>query len=276
MYARTSKRGRRPLVLIVVLVLVAFLFGRGGANLVSDSRQMAQVILAPFHRAAYSAGAPFRSASAYSVRLSRVTARNQTLENENAAYKSEIEALRRYRGENIRLRKLAALSARTELPTKAGHVISRSPTSWQSLATIDIGSLKGVKRRSAVLNAGGLIGQVAEVSAGTAVVRLLDDRRSGVAVEVVGTGVTGVVEGRMNGELRLRFIAGDARIRKGDKLVTSGAGGVYPRGLPVGMVASAGKSAYSLEKQITIKPSVNYRTIEEVLVVIDTQGSSAK
>jgi rod shape-determining protein MreC len=174
--------------------------------------------------------------------------------------------------ENKRLRSLAGFRDNFKLGTTAALVIGRSPTSWQSVATINLGSQDGIRARTAVVTDKGLVGQVVTLTKGTAIVQMVDDRRSGVAVELARTGATGIVEGRLNGTLQLRFIAGDADIKQGDLVVTSGTGGVYPRGIKVGVVKEISDTAYSLEREILLRPAVVYRKLSEVLVVTDRPG----
>jgi rod shape-determining protein MreC len=277
MYSRTSNRSRVLLILLIILaaVIITFYY-RGGTGLLRDSQRIALTAIAPLQRGVNAAVEPFRRVSRYTVRLSRATAESRQLKAENVALIKENNRLRRYRVENKRLRELAGFRAESEFKTKAAHVVSRSPNSWQSLATIDFGSADGAKRRLSVITEKGLVGQITAVTAGSSIVQLADDRRSGVAVEIERTGGTGVVEGRMNGDLRLRFVSDYEDIKKGDLVVTSGVGGVYPRGIPVGTVAGLSKNVYSLEEQISLKPAVDYRRLSEVLVIVDRSESGAR
>lgn len=273
MHSRTSNRGRSLLVFLIVLaVIVATLYYRGGAGLIGNSQRVIINIIAPAQRGVAAATDPFRKVARYTIRLSRVTSENHRLMAQNAVLRKERNRLRRYRSENKRLRELAGFRAESQWRTAAALIISRSPTSWQSVATIDIGSEDGAKKRASILTDKGLVGQIVEVGSGTALVQLVDDRRSGVAVEVARTGATGIVEGRMNGSLRLRFVSSYEDIKKGDELVTSGVGQVHPRGIPVGMIGEISETAYSLEKQIRVTPAVDYRRLSELLVIIDRQG----
>lgn len=273
MYSRTSTRSRGLLVfLIVIAALVITLFYRGGAGFIDGVQSVALTVAAPAQRAVAAITEPFTQVSNYSVRLSSVTIENRDLKEENSDLKKEVERLARHASENKRLRLLAGFREDFSLKTGAATILSRSPTSWQSIATIDAGSRDGIRKRRSVVTNKGLVGQVVGVTAGTAVIQMVDDRRSGVAVEVSRTGATGIVEGRLNGVVRLRFIADDADIKKGDKIVTSGVGGVHPRGIKVGTVAHIDETAYSLEKEIRLKPAVDYRRLSEVLVIMERSG----
>ncbi len=273
MYSRTSNRSRSILVFLLVLAaLIITLYYRGSGGVISRAQGLALTVVAPAQSAVAAIGTPFRRISQYSLRLSEVTRENQRLQRENIELNANIGRLRQVSAENERLRSLAGFRDDFKLRTTAALVIGRSPTSWQSVATISLGSQDGIKERASVVTDRGLVGQVVTLTKGTAIVQMIDDRRSGVAVEVVRTGATGIVEGRLNGTLRLRFIAGDADIKQGDLVVTSGTGGVYPRGIKVGRVNEISDTAYSLEKEILLRPAVVYRKLSEVLVVTDRPG----
>ena len=273
MYSRTSNRNRALLVLLIVLAaFIIMLFYGSGAGFIEDAQRIALAVVAPVQRAVAAITDPFVQVSRYSVRLSTVTKENRDLNEDNSDLRKEVELLTRYASENRRLRSLAGFRDDFSLKTAAATVLSRSPTSWQSIATIDIGSRDGIRKRRSIVTDKGLVGQVVAVTAGTAVIQMVDDRRSGVAVEVSRTGATGIVEGRLSGALRLRFIADDADIKKGDKVVSSGVGGVHPRGIEVGTVEWIEETAYSLEKEIRLKPAVKYRRLSEVLVILERPG----
>ncbi len=273
MYSRTSNRSRALLVFLIILAaLIVTLFYGGGAGFIDGAQSIALAVVAPAQRGVAAVTDPFSQVSHYSVRLSTVTKENRDLNEENSDLKKEVERLAGYASENRRLRSLAGFRTDFSLKTAAATILSRSPTSWQSIATIDAGSRDGIKRRRSIVTDKGLVGQVVAVTAGTAVIQMVDDRRSGVAVEVSRTGATGIVEGRLNGLLRLRFIADDADIKKGDRVVTSGVGGVHPRGIKVGTVERIEETAYSLEKVIRLRPAVDYRRLSEVLVIMERHG----
>ncbi len=273
MHSRTSNRGRALLVFLIVLAaFIITLFYGGGGGIIDGAQRIALAVAAPAQRAVAAVVDPFAQVSRYSVRLSSVTTDNRDLRAENSDLKKELKLLARHASENRRLRLLAGFRDDFSLETAAAVILSRSPTSWQSIATIDAGSRDGIKKRRSVVTDKGLVGQVVGVTGGTAVVQMVDDRRSGVAVEVSRTGATGIVEGRLNGSLRLRFIADDADIKKGDRVVTSGVGGVHPRGIVVGTVEHIDETAYSLEKEIRLKAAVDYRRLSEVLVIMEGSG----
>ncbi len=249
--------------------MIASAYYGGGKDVIAVAQSGALSVVSPIQKALDVAVSPLAGISNYTIRLSSASSKNRRLKAENSSLKKRLAELKQYQSENIELRSLAGFREDTELKTVAARIISRSPTNWQSFATIGIGRADGVKEKQPVITESGIVGQVAEVSGRAAIVQLLDDRRSGVAVEIARTGATGVVSGLMHNRLRLRFIQGTEDIKVGDALMTSGSGGVYPRGLAVGTVSQVDKTPYSLEPRVKVKPSVRYAQLTSVLVILE-------
>jgi rod shape-determining protein MreC len=269
MYKRNNGRTRKIFFALTVaaMLFVALVYLRGPQNLIDGARRLALSATAPLQKVVFTVTVPIRRISQYTLVVGDLTKENQKLKRDNIKLRQTVNLLKRYKTQNRQLLKLAGFREALPLNTVGARVISRSPTSWQSIITIDLGSVAGIHDNMAVITDKGLVGRTARTVGSAALVQMLDDRRSGVGVEVVRTGATGIVEGSMEGRLKLRFLGSDADIKVGDKLRTSGVGGVYPRGISVGTVSGISKTAYSLEKDVNVKPAVDYSRLSEVLVI---------
>jgi len=196
------------------------------------------------------------------------------LRSENARLRAEVERLRRRvarleeaQSEVVRLRRLLQVRPLPPEVPRAARVVARDPGSWFATVLLDRGARDGVRRHDAVVTADGLVGRVLEVYPTAARVLLLSDPRSAVGVLVQRTRDAAVVEGRAGPVLRLRYLPRDSGIRPGDLLVTSGLGGVFPRGIRVGTVrAILPKAGLFLEAEVT--PAADLDRIEEVLILL--------
>ncbi len=146
-------------------------------------------------------------------------------------------------------------------------MIGRPTNSWERVITIDRGSADGVKVEMPVLAAKGLLGQTISVTKHSARVRLITDARSGVAGMVQANRAEGLVKGSIEGDVSLEFVSKETTVKPGDVVVTSGLGGVYPKGLLVGEVISAAKTPSSLYQDIRVEPIANLAGLEEVVVL---------
>jgi len=188
-----------------------------------------------------------------------VRAENRRLREE--AQRLRVEALRvsEMVEENQRLRRLLALKAALPLTTLSGEVIAREWGGWVRSLTVNRGRADHVTRLSAVIAPDGLIGRVVDVRPGASIVQVLTDPASTVGALVVRTRTQGIVEGEPRGTLRLKFMARDGGgIQVGDLVVTSGAGGLFPRGIPVGRVRAIDDRGSALFSYAHLTPAVDF------------------
>ncbi len=194
---------------------------------------------------------------------------------ENRRLRDEVERLRvdglsvdEARDENRRLRRLLNLREQLPLDTLAGEVIAREWGGWVRSITVNRGRADNVARMTAVISPDGLIGRVVDVRAGASVVQVLTDPASTVGAHVVRTRTPGIVEGEPKGTIRFKYMARDGSdIQVGDLIVTSGQGGVFPRGIPVGRVRSIQDRGSALFHYAVVVPAVDFARLDEVLLL---------
>lgn len=202
------------------------------------------------------------------------TASPETL-NQLQAQNEELAALvmqlEEYRLENERLTELLNLADAYSLESTAAHILSTSIDSWNQTITIDKGTNDGLAVGMPVMSPNGLIGQIESIGPLTAEVRLLTDANSGVAVFLQANRSEGVLSGSYERLLYLNYISLDVEVVPGDVVVTSGAGGVYPKGIVIGEVTSVNYSPSDVYQKIVVKPTARVKYYEEVLVLTGRQ-----
>jgi rod shape-determining protein MreC len=198
-----------------------------------------------------------------------VRAENRRLREE--VQRLKIEALRvdETLDENGRLRKLLTLQQQLPLHTLAGEVIAREWGGWVRSLTVNRGRADRVARLTAVIAPTGLVGRIVDVRPGTAIVQVLTDPASTVSAHVLRTRTPGIVEGDPRGTVRFKFMARDgAGIQIGDLVLTSGLGGLFPRGVPIGQVRAIDDRGSALFHYATLAPTVDFARVDEVLLLI--------
>ncbi|KIP22016.1 MULTISPECIES: rod shape-determining protein MreC [Anoxybacillus] len=183
---------------------------------------------------------------------------------------SEVESLKK---ENERLRELLDKkeSLRDFVAIQA-TVIGRNPDRWEETLIVNKGSQHGVKKDMAVITPQGLIGKVRSVSPFSATVQLLsaNDRQNRISAFVQGDeNVFGLIEGydEEREALLLKRLPYDAKINKGQRVFTSGLGGIFPKGLFIGEVEEVVADEYGLTQIAYIKPAANFYDIDDVMIV---------
>jgi rod shape-determining protein MreC len=193
--------------------------------------------------------------------------------------------------ENDRLKGLLDFKDKGTFPAGTDFVVARvtakSPNRWQAYVEIDKGSADGVKVDQAVVGstpltgetlAGkGLVGHVYHVTAHSAQVLLITDSQSNVAAKIQGSRAEGIIEGGgdLNSSLSMDLVDRDIRVDPKLVVVTSGYGGIYPPDIPVGVVSSVGEQDVNNYKQIAVQPFLDFRVLEEVMILIVPTDSTS-
>ena len=195
------------------------------------------------------------------------------LERENDDLRTTARSVDILQRENDELRALAALpTERLEL-LRTVQLIQRGRGIAAQRFLIDAGSRKGIRAGMALVHPEGVIGQVTAAGESTADVALVTDTGQNTPVELVRTGLRGVLVGEGVPErASLRFIASNADVEPGDALVTSGLDGVYPAGMPVATVISVKRDAQSDFARVLCRPVANIDGRRHFAVVVPTSG----
>lgn len=263
----------RKYVLLVSVVLVCLLLltlktrGVGGAEeVIASLATPVQTIVAQLHRSAFAVWSTYRE-------WKNLLAENRTLREEVEQLRLESLQVRETLAENLRLRRLLALKERLPLGTVSGEVIAQEWSGWVRSLTVNRGRRAGIRRLTPVIVPDGLVGRVVAARANLAVIQLLSDPSSVVGALVQRTRTLGMVEGEPGGGLRFKFLARDGGgIRAGDLIVTSGLGGVFPKGVPVGRIAQVEVRDSALFQFVPLIPTVDFARVEEVLLVTGESG----
>lgn len=150
-------------------------------------------------------------------------------------------------------------------------VISRNPDQWEEKIIIDKGEVHGIEKNMAVMTATGLIGKVVLVTQFTSTVELLstENRDFRVASVIPGKEAAfGLIEGydRQRSELIMKRIDSSFAIEVGQQVISSGLGGIFPKGLPIGEVTEVSTDDYGLTKLVYIRPAAEFTMLDHVMI----------
>ena len=177
--------------------------------------------------------------------------------------------------ENKKLKQELKLnSTLTDYSTVNASVLSRSPSSWQSYLTINRGQTSGIKKNMPVMSGKGLIGRIIEVDKVSSKVELIstdNELNDKFAAEILGNNknITGVVSryDSDTGDLVMENVTSTKNIKKGQSVITSGLGGLTPRGLYIGKVYGIKKDNYGMTNSVYITPAAELRNFTVVTVI---------
>jgi len=213
--------------------------------------------------------------AALAGRVSEYFASQSQLREDNAELRAQLlraaQGAQRFeaaQAETAQLRRLIGAAERLPLKATAAEILYNGRDPYSRKVVIDKGSQDGVRAGSPVVDDNGVVGQVTRAHALSSEVTLLTDKEQAIPVQVLRSGLRAVAFGAgASGMLEVRFMAANAEIQNGDKLVTSGIDGTYPPGLPVATVARIERdSAYAFAR-IVCQPAAGVESSGYLLVL---------
>lgn len=258
---------------IVGLALLSLLVGiqhnravqRGTANPLAEA---VMVAVAPIQSA-------IRSTSTFLSDFGYGVLHGRRLREENRRLREQIEALQsaqvaqeELRQENERLRHLLAMKPSTKAHPLVARVLALQPSTYFHTLIVARGKADGVRPRMVAVTDRGLVGVVYNVTRHTAHVLLITDPNASVGARIqrAESRAVGVCRGRGEDYVMLIFLAKDADVRPGDVVITSGLGGVYPAGIPIGTVEEVLEQRQTGMREAKVRPFVDTMRLEEVLL----------
>ena len=202
--------------------------------------------------------------------------KNSELEVTNLLNEQRLQKLQNLERENMRLRELLGSSFRLRDRVQVAEILTIDLDPFSQQVVIDKGERDNVFTGQAVLDAQGVMGQVVSVSAFSSHVVLLTNPNHAIPIQVNRNGLRAIVTGRGLGEpLGVDYLPHNADIRIGDLLVTSGLGGRFPVGYPVGVVKSIDFPQGKPFAEIGVESSAHLSTSREVLLVLNQKNINA-
>lgn len=201
---------------------------------------------------------------------------NARLKQENLVLNRHVQQLAALTAENARLRELLNSSALLDSSVLVAEIIAFDPDPSRQEVVIDKGTADGLYNAQPVLDASGIMGQLIAVGPHQSRVILITDNRHGVPVEISRNGVRTIAIGTGRpGSLSLQYLPITADVRVGDLLVSSGLGGIFPRGYPVGRVVRVTREPGETFTTVAAQPTAAIERSRHVLLVFAQQELQA-
>ena len=270
-----SPSKRSLIILFIIISMICILFfaaiGRFNAPLAN-----AIVInaLAPFQSVTSAVSNKCNDFRNYIYDVFYVYDQNRELKAQNDDLKLKVSRTAELEAENANLRQLLNYKkANLQFDLLPANVIGRDMATWSSHVIINRGTNDGVQKNMTVITPDGLVGNIHEAYASYSEVELITDPRSAVGsiVQRADSRVAGVVKGSAdsNSAINMTNIPQNANIVEGDTIITSGFGGIYPKGIPIGSVASIQNDSGGLLQYAILYPCVDFQKLEDVAIIIN-------
>lgn len=195
-----------------------------------------------------------------------IEAENTQLLEENAQLRLKLDQYKQSELENLRLRDYLKFPRRADMPVMVAQVVSRDPGRLQSSCMVNRGEVDGIKVNMPVFTPKGLVGKISKVMNNYSIVQFLNDPASKVSIVENKTRAIGILESRNGFDLEVEFPA-HSEVALGDTLVSSGFGGIYPKGIQVGVVQDWIQADMAVLKRGKVQPFQNNFYLEEMFIL---------
>ena len=195
---------------------------------------------------------------------------NQALKDENSKLQEQVRELEILKSENNTLKEYVNLKDKySEYTTVPAYVIQRSLSNYDKIIVINAGSDDGIEVNMPVISESGLVGHVISVTNSTAKIQTIIDTASNVSANISNVQDSVILKGTLNSSdiIRATYIPADSTILQGDEVVTSGLGGIYPKGILIGHVKTVVNTKNDADRYAEIEVSTDFSTLETVLVI---------
>ncbi len=259
----------RVKVVFFSLIALALLIVDSRLQSLAMIRQVVGTALYPLQMVALVPRNAVMGVADYFYTLSSVERENKQLRIQQAANAQTLQRGQQLFTENAHLRHL--LGAAEQLPVKSlmSEILYDARDVFTRKIVLDRGAQQGVEIGQPVIDDTGVVGQVTRVFPFTSEATLLTDKDQAIPVQLLRSGLRSVAYGRgQSGVLDLKFMAANADIQKGDKLVTSGIDGVYPAGLAVATVTQVESKSNDAFARIVCQPSAGVDRNKQLLILL--------
>lgn len=269
MYQRRRARVLLAALVLLTLVLITIDF-RNDAGPLDRLRAVATAVFEPVQNGLSSVLRPVGDAFSSVGDLFR-------LRDENAELKGRLEALQTRREsfadlerQNEELRGLLDMQHRRGFEeTVVARVVALAPSNYEWTITLDVGTREGVVRNMVVVSGEGLVGRVVQVTQNAARVLLAIDPNFSASVRTARDGEVGLIDGRGGDLMVFQPLDPESPVAIGEEIVTNRYDyGLFPSGIPVGSVESVGDASSLLEREVLVRPYVDFTRLEFVMVVL--------
>ncbi len=261
---------RRSLVLLLGLFVVCFTLMTLSVRIRGQSTLIERALLSLVGSTIRVADIPRK----WSVELWQKYLLLKNAHEENIVLKQKLQSLRanhaqvqELKSKIARLEKLLAASRHQETPVRLARIVARNRSIYGESLLVDLGSQDGVRKNMPVMHQEGLVGRITRVGNNVSQVLPLLDSRSAVNVIAQRSRAQGVFAISSEGESEVRYMPLHAEMKRGDLLISSGLGGIFPKGLPVAHITEIA-DVRGLFPSIKAKAIVDFTHLEEVLILM--------
>lgn len=271
------KNGKRKVAVWIAIVVITLGIALGifnvSKNETSVLENIVKVVVTPVQKLFTGISNGISDFFGYFAKVDGLQTEISSLKKENADLKDSLTKSEIYSKENEKLKKLLDLkNTNSNYDIETVEIISRNPSNWYNTFTINKGANDGISPNQAVVSSGNtLIGRIGDVGATWATVVMLTEPDHSAGAQIVRSEEYGVCEGdtglSQDGKCKITFISKNANILVGDIVVTSGLGGIYPKGLIIGKIDEIRPDTQGISQYAIVSPKADISHLRIAFVI---------
>lgn len=257
------------IITVIILVVLVFISNMNLENLSYIENAFSTIVM-PIQNGLTYLKNKISGNNTFFTDINKLKEENEELKNKNTELEKNLREFEIIKSENATLKEYLALSEQYgNYTTKAAYIINKDISNYNSVFVINVGEKDGIKPNMTVISEKGLVGHIISTTANTAKVQTIIDTASTVSATLSTSRETLICKGTLekNAYLKATYIPTQANLVQGDKLETSGMGGIYPKGIVIGTISSIQNTKNIVDRYALITPAVDFNTVETVLVI---------
>ncbi len=268
---RKKTKGITLILIVFVVVILSFFLHKTNIPIVS---QISSGIVGFLDGSTKTIGGIFKEGFGYFGNIKTLKEENRILAEEKADLKYSLLAIPTLEKENETLRvKLGIKERYNHFKLEYADVVIRNYNSWDETFEINKGKNQGIKEKQTVVVEQGLIGYISKVEDNTSTVTTILDPGTAVSIDISSVNKVALVKGdftlKKSGNLKLVYIPIDTEVSISETIYTSGIGGVYPKGIPVGIIIKVVNKKNEIDRYAVVKPVQNIADVKSVAIIVN-------
>ena len=261
-----KKTGRIGIIITIVVLIALVAFSNENGNGLDFASNAFNKVIMPIQKIFTSIGNNFN----HSESFDNLRSQNDKLTSQIAELQEQVRELEVIKAENENLKEYVNLKNKfSEYNSIPAYVINRDITNFNDVVTINLGRKDGVVENMTVVADQGLVGHIISVTDNTAQVQTIIDTASSLSCQKSSTGDNIIARGTLEktNSMKATFIPTSAQVLQGDSIITSGIGGIYPRGITIGTVSKVNETQNITDRYAIIDTAVDFTKLNTVLVL---------
>ena len=256
------------IITIIVLILLVFLSNLKIEKISYVENAFSKIVM-PIQNGFTYVKNKIQGNNEYFANVDSLKKENSELDKKNSELEEKLRRLEMIESENKTLREYLNLSEQyKQYKTMPAYIINKDTSNYSKIFVINAGSKSGIQKDMTVIAAEGLVGHVISVTDNTAKVQTIIDSSNIVSATVENSGDNVICRGMIeNRKLKATYVSTTTTLTQGEKLYTSGMGGIYPKGIYIGTIQEIVDTKNITDRYFIVETAVDFENLETVLVI---------